>query len=86
MNCGFNFKGDRRCFSSPPAPLQGGEGDSEPLHPSSVDRAGIVTVETGIPSELLRKARRLRKNQTEAEHIIVSKQKLLSNWTGPITS
>jgi very-short-patch-repair endonuclease len=66
-----------------PRPLSKVErGDSEPLHPSSVERAGIVTVETGLPSELLRDARRLRKNQPEAEHIMwkALRNRKLNNW------
>ena len=56
-------------------------GDSE--HPSSVERgAGVVTVETGLPPELLKNARRLRKNQTEAEHIMwkALRNRKLNNW------
>ena len=50
-----------------PLPLSNVErGDSHPL----VKGAGAVTVETGVPSELLRNARRLRKNQTDAECLL----------------
>jgi len=44
------------------------------------DRA--VTVETGIPSELLRNARRLRKNQTDAERVMweALRNRKLNNW------
>ena len=58
-------------------------GDSEVRLPSSVERgAGVVTVETGLPPELLKNARRLRKNQTEAEHIIwkALRNRKLNNW------
>ena len=65
-----------------PRPLSKVErGDSE--HPSSVERgAGVVTVETGLPPELLKNARRLRKNQTEAEHIMwkALRNRKLNNW------
>ena len=48
-----------------PQPLSKVErGDSPSLE------KGAVTVETGRPSELLRNARRLRKNQTDAEHLM----------------
>jgi len=67
-----------------PRPLSKVErGDSEPLPPSSVERgAGVVTVETGLPPELLKNARRLRKNQTEAEHIMwkALRNRKLNNW------
>src|SRR5882762_10535078 len=58
-------------------------GDSEVRLPSSVERGvGVVTVETGLTPELLKNARRLRKNQTEAEHIIwkALRNRKLNNW------
>ena len=50
---------------------------------SKVERgAGAVTVETGVPTELLKNARRLRKNQTDAEHIMwqALRNRKLNNW------
>jgi len=58
-------------------------GDPEPRHPPSVERgAGVVTVETRLPPELLKNARRLRKNQTDAEHIMwkALRNRKLNNW------
>src|SRR5260221_11521056 len=58
-------------------------GDSEVRLPSSVERgAGVVTVETGLPPELLKNARRFRKNQTDAEHIMwkALRNRKLNNW------
>jgi hypothetical protein len=57
--------------------------DSSP-HPrplSKVER-GVVTVETGIPSNLLTNARQLRKNQTKAERVLwqAIRNRKLNNW------
>jgi len=60
------------------------EGDGPHPRPlSKVERGeGAVTVETGIPLQLLRDARRLRKNQTDAERLMwkALRNRKLNDW------
>jgi very-short-patch-repair endonuclease len=62
--------------------------DSSP-HPQPLSKlargelqSGVVTVGTQIPTELLRNARKLRKNQTDAEHLLweAIRNRKLNKW------
>jgi predicted helicase/very-short-patch-repair endonuclease len=55
-------------YSSPPAPLQNGEGGRSEVGDRSGE--GGRTVEVHLPSQLLENARELRKNQTDAEEML----------------
>lgn len=64
---------------TPRPPLRNEEGEAH-IRKSSVPK--VITVETGLPPQLLKNARELRKNQTDAEELLWQqlRNRKLNNW------
>ena len=64
---------------TPGPPLRSEEGEPQ-VRKSSLPKA--ITVETGLPPKLLKNARELRKNQTDAEELLwqLLRNRKLNNW------